>query len=380
MNEACERAGHPERAFECVHVAGTNGKGSVCAMVESVARAAGKKTGLYTSPHLMKLAERIRVNGEPLADDALEEVLARALAIGPELSFFETVDPGGVPRVSRREGGSRGHRGRDRREARRDERDPPAARGGDHADRVRPHGQAGRHARGDRAGEGGDREAGGDGRARRGGRGGASRDRRGRARTVGARLVDAADARPASTAVLLRRSTGVHQAGNRDVAVGRRVASSASTTRRSRAGSARRAGPGGSSGSTGPTGRICSTARTTRTGRARSPSTSAPNPASRGRSCSARSPTRRGPRCSISSPPSRRTAYTSSPAGAPQPLRRAGGDGTPGGRRASVSEALQCARALAGAGGLVVVCGSLYLVGEARALLLGLESDPPVAM
>ena len=46
----------------------------------------------------------------------------------------------------------------------------------------------------------------------------------------------------------------------------------------------------------------------------------------------------------------------------------------------SVSEALQSARALVGPGGLVVVCGSLYLVGEARALLLGLESDPPVAM
>jgi dihydrofolate synthase/folylpolyglutamate synthase len=91
MNAACDAAGHPERAFACVHVAGTNGKGSVCAMVESIARAAGKKTGLYTSPHLVKLAERIRVNGEPLSDDVLEIVLARALAIGPELSFFETV-------------------------------------------------------------------------------------------------------------------------------------------------------------------------------------------------------------------------------------------------------------------------------------------------
>jgi dihydrofolate synthase / folylpolyglutamate synthase len=91
MNAACEVTGHPERAFECVHVAGTNGKGSVCAMVESIARAAGKKTGLYTSPHLVKLAERIRVDGEPIADDALEAVLAKALAVRPELSFFETV-------------------------------------------------------------------------------------------------------------------------------------------------------------------------------------------------------------------------------------------------------------------------------------------------
>jgi dihydrofolate synthase/folylpolyglutamate synthase len=91
MNAACEAVGHPERSFECVHVAGTNGKGSVCAMVESIARAGGKTTGLYTSPHLVKLAERIRVNGEPLSDDELEKVLARALALRPELSFFETV-------------------------------------------------------------------------------------------------------------------------------------------------------------------------------------------------------------------------------------------------------------------------------------------------
>src|ERR1700728_2616416 len=87
MDAACERAGRPERAFECVHVAGTNGKGSVCAMVESVARAAGKRTGLYTSPHLIKLAERIRIDGAPIDDDALEEVLRRALRIGPDLSF-----------------------------------------------------------------------------------------------------------------------------------------------------------------------------------------------------------------------------------------------------------------------------------------------------
>jgi dihydrofolate synthase/folylpolyglutamate synthase len=90
MREACARAGHPEHAFEVVHVAGTNGKGSVCAMVESIARAGGRRTGLYTSPHLCRFAERIRVCGEPLADQALAAVLEEALDIGPELSFFET--------------------------------------------------------------------------------------------------------------------------------------------------------------------------------------------------------------------------------------------------------------------------------------------------
>ncbi len=89
MREACERCGHPERAFAAVHVAGTNGKGSVCAMVESIARAHGLHTGLYTSPHLCRFAERIRVDGEPIADSRLAQGLARALAEGPALSFFE---------------------------------------------------------------------------------------------------------------------------------------------------------------------------------------------------------------------------------------------------------------------------------------------------
>ncbi|MDB5217409.1 MAG: Dihydrofolate synthase, partial [Myxococcaceae bacterium] len=90
MRAACTDAGNPERAFHVVHVAGTNGKGSTCAMVESMARAAGKKTGLYTSPHLCRFAERIRINGEPITDEELGDVLGRALAIGPDLSFFET--------------------------------------------------------------------------------------------------------------------------------------------------------------------------------------------------------------------------------------------------------------------------------------------------
>jgi dihydrofolate synthase/folylpolyglutamate synthase len=90
MRDACARTGHPERAFEAVHVAGTNGKGSVAAMVESVARASGKKTGLFTSPHLSRFAERIRIDGEPIDDDALRALLGDALVRGAELSFFET--------------------------------------------------------------------------------------------------------------------------------------------------------------------------------------------------------------------------------------------------------------------------------------------------
>jgi dihydrofolate synthase/folylpolyglutamate synthase len=90
MQEACARFDHPERAFEAVHVAGTNGKGSVCAMVESIARASDRRTGLFTSPHLCRFAERIRIDGEPIDDATLADVLGRVLVGAPDLSFFET--------------------------------------------------------------------------------------------------------------------------------------------------------------------------------------------------------------------------------------------------------------------------------------------------
>jgi dihydrofolate synthase/folylpolyglutamate synthase len=89
MRTACARHGHPERAWPAVHVAGTNGKGSVCAMVESIARAHGLRTGLYTSPHLCRFAERIRLDGEPIDDSRLASLLGRVLGTSPELSFFE---------------------------------------------------------------------------------------------------------------------------------------------------------------------------------------------------------------------------------------------------------------------------------------------------
>src|ERR1700719_4713020 len=60
---------HPERAFPSVLIAGTNGKGSTAATLASILRASGFKTGLYTSPHLIRINERIRVNGEEIHDD-----------------------------------------------------------------------------------------------------------------------------------------------------------------------------------------------------------------------------------------------------------------------------------------------------------------------
>jgi len=70
------RLGHPERAFRSVHIAGTNGKGSVTAMVDAALRAAGHKSARYTSPHLVDLAERFVIDGRPVGHDALAAAVA----------------------------------------------------------------------------------------------------------------------------------------------------------------------------------------------------------------------------------------------------------------------------------------------------------------
>jgi dihydrofolate synthase / folylpolyglutamate synthase len=72
-----ERLGHPSAAYPSAHIAGTNGKGSTAAFLESILRHAGLKTGLYTSPHLEKITERIRVNGEEISEKAFAAVFTR---------------------------------------------------------------------------------------------------------------------------------------------------------------------------------------------------------------------------------------------------------------------------------------------------------------
>lgn len=76
--EMMERLGRPERNMKLIHVAGTNGKGSVCAFLSTMLTAGGKKTGLFVSPHLIKINERFQINNVPVADDtflkAYEEV------------------------------------------------------------------------------------------------------------------------------------------------------------------------------------------------------------------------------------------------------------------------------------------------------------------
>jgi dihydrofolate synthase/folylpolyglutamate synthase len=63
--------GHPERAFKSVHIAGTNGKGSVTAMVDAALGVAGHRSARFTSPHLVDLSERFVIEGRPVSQDAL---------------------------------------------------------------------------------------------------------------------------------------------------------------------------------------------------------------------------------------------------------------------------------------------------------------------
>jgi len=66
--------GNPQKSVRCIHVAGTNGKGSVCAMLDSILRAAGYRTGLFTSPYIRNFRERIRVDGNMIGEDELAEI------------------------------------------------------------------------------------------------------------------------------------------------------------------------------------------------------------------------------------------------------------------------------------------------------------------
>lgn len=99
VREMLAAVGNPERRFPSVLIAGTNGKGSTAATLASILRAAGCKTGLYSSPHLVSINERIRVNGEAISDPEFGEIYGRVERTAQELlrsgklpwhpSFFE---------------------------------------------------------------------------------------------------------------------------------------------------------------------------------------------------------------------------------------------------------------------------------------------------
>lgn len=74
-----ERLGHPERQMKLIHVAGSNGKGSVCAYLSSILTTAGRRTGLFTSPHLVDINERFQLNQEPVTDALFLEAFKKVM-------------------------------------------------------------------------------------------------------------------------------------------------------------------------------------------------------------------------------------------------------------------------------------------------------------
>ena len=87
----CQVAGHPEKKIRCIHIAGTNGKGSVSNMLASVFTQAGYKTGLYTSPHLKDFRERIRINGKMIPQEQVVHYYQMLIETSENIkaSFFE---------------------------------------------------------------------------------------------------------------------------------------------------------------------------------------------------------------------------------------------------------------------------------------------------
>jgi dihydrofolate synthase/folylpolyglutamate synthase len=93
--------GDPQKKFPAVHIAGTNGKGSTAAMTESILRLAGYRTGLYTSPHLISITERIRIDGDEIRKDDFARLVTHVRAAGERLikdgllealpTFFEQI-------------------------------------------------------------------------------------------------------------------------------------------------------------------------------------------------------------------------------------------------------------------------------------------------
>jgi dihydrofolate synthase/folylpolyglutamate synthase len=101
MSALLQALGDPHRAGDFIHVAGTNGKGSTCAMIESALRVAGIRTGLYTSPHLAEPTERISISGRPVSREVFAEAFNQVHAAAERLiasgaldlhpTYFETV-------------------------------------------------------------------------------------------------------------------------------------------------------------------------------------------------------------------------------------------------------------------------------------------------
>ena len=89
VQKLLDKIENPEKKLKCIHVAGTNGKGSVCAMIFYILREAGFKVGLYTSPHFKKFNERIRINDHFISDKEIVDYFLKVKPFITSQSFFE---------------------------------------------------------------------------------------------------------------------------------------------------------------------------------------------------------------------------------------------------------------------------------------------------
>lgn len=90
IRELCEGLGNPQNELKFIHVGGTNGKGSFCAMTDSILRAAGYKVGLYTSPYVREFNERMRVNGDNITNDTLARITEKVKQVAEKMSDSPT--------------------------------------------------------------------------------------------------------------------------------------------------------------------------------------------------------------------------------------------------------------------------------------------------
>ena len=103
INRLIEKPDNPQNCYDTIHVAGTNGKGSVCAMLDEILRVDGRNVGMFTSPHLESYCERISVNGENIPEEDFAAQIERVKNCGVECTHFETLTAAAFDYFKRRQ-------------------------------------------------------------------------------------------------------------------------------------------------------------------------------------------------------------------------------------------------------------------------------------
>ena len=89
VNDALDALNRPDKEMDCIHVAGSNGKGSACAQLVAGLVRAGYRVGFFSSPHLIRIEERVRVDGKSISTEDFDAALNRVKDLNQDLTFFE---------------------------------------------------------------------------------------------------------------------------------------------------------------------------------------------------------------------------------------------------------------------------------------------------